>query len=52
MQLPKELLTLITDGENNNVEFKKSTTAITKDVYETVCSFSNRGGGHISWSKR
>ena len=47
MQLPKELLTLITNGENNNVEFKKSTTAITKDVYETVCSFSNRGGGHI-----
>ena len=33
MQLPKELLTLITNGENNNVEFKKSTTAITKDVY-------------------
>ena len=30
-----------------NIEFKKSTTDITKDVYETVCAFSNREGGHI-----
>ena len=29
------------------MEFKKSTTAITKDVYQTVCAFSNRDGGHI-----
>lgn len=46
-QLPQELLTLIQNGENNTVEFKKSTTDITKDVYDTVCSFSNRNGGHI-----
>lgn len=42
-----ELLTLIEDGENIRVEFKKSTTEITKDVYDTVCSFSNRDGGII-----
>ena len=47
MQLPKELLILIQNGENTEVEFKKSTTDITKDVYDTVCSFSNRDGGHI-----
>ena len=47
MQLPQELLTLIQNGENNTVEFKKSTTEITKDVYDYVCSFSNRDGGHI-----
>ncbi|SEU22952.1 AlbA family DNA-binding domain-containing protein [Enterocloster clostridioformis] len=47
MQLPQELLTLIQNGENNTVEFKKSTTEITKDVYDSVCSFSNRDGGHI-----
>ena len=29
------------------MEFKKSRTEITKDVYETVCAFSNRDGGHI-----
>lgn len=47
MQLPQELLTLIQNGENNSVEFKKSTTEITKDVYDSVCSFSNRDDGHI-----
>ena len=30
-----------------SVEFKRSTTDITRDVYDTVCSFSNRDGGHI-----
>ena len=42
-----ELLKLIHDGENIRVEFKKSTHEITKDVYDTVCSFSNRDGGII-----
>lgn len=41
------LLRLIEGGENIQVEFKKSTTEITKDVYDTVCSFSNRDGGVI-----
>ena len=47
MILPKELMELISQGEGITVEFKKSTTDITKDVYDTVCSFSNREGGHI-----
>ena len=38
---------LIRSGESTTVEFKKSTNEITKDVYDTVCSFSNRDGGHI-----
>lgn len=42
-----ELLKLIHSGENIRVEFKKSTDDITKDVYDTVCSFSNRDGGTI-----
>ena len=42
-----EILELIKDGEGITVEFKKSTNEITKDVYDTVCSFSNRDGGHI-----
>ena len=42
-----ELLNLINGGENIQVEFKKSTNEMTKDVYDTVCAFSNRDGGHI-----
>ncbi len=45
--IPQELLELIHGGENITVEFKKSRTEVTKDVYETVCAFSNRDGGHI-----
>lgn len=47
MLLPSDLSSLIEQGESHTVEFKKSTTDITKDVYETVCAFSNRDGGHI-----
>lgn len=47
MQLPQELLILIENGESNTVELKKSTTEITKDVYDSVCTFFNRDGGHI-----
>jgi len=42
-----EILSLIRRGEGLTIEFKKSTSDITKDVYDTVCSFSNREGGHI-----
>lgn len=47
MVLPENLMNLIHQGDGLTVEFKKSTTDITKDVYDTVCSFSNRDGGHI-----
>ena len=43
----QELTRIFAEGENISIEFKKSTTDVTKDVYETVCSFSNRDGGHI-----
>lgn len=43
----EELSSIFSAGESRTVEFKKSTTDITKDVYETVCSFSNRDGGEI-----
>ena len=47
MKLPDHLMELIKQGEGLTVEFKKSTEGITKDVYETICAFSNRIGGHI-----
>ena len=46
-QIPEELLALIRGGESHTVEFKRSRTEITKDVYETICAFSNRDGGHV-----
>jgi ATP-dependent DNA helicase RecG len=38
---------LIRDGEGLTVEFKRCERDIAKTVYETVCAFSNRYGGHI-----
>ena len=46
-KLPEELYYQIQNGESLTVEFKKSTNDITSDVYDTVCSFSNREGGYI-----
>ena len=38
---------LIQDGEKIDVEFKEAKEGLNKDVYDTVCSFNNRNGGHI-----
>lgn len=46
-----EIWELIKIGESTTVEFKKSTNEITKDVYDTICSFSNRDSGHIFGGK-
>lgn len=35
------------NAECHTVEFKKSTEDITKDVYESICAFSNRDGGQV-----
>ena len=38
---------LLTDGESLTVEFKKCQNELSNSVFETVCSFSNRYGGHM-----
>lgn len=38
---------LIKSGEKIDVEFKESKDSLTKDIFDTVCSFNNRNGGHI-----
>lgn len=43
----EELKRLINTGEKIDVEFKKSENDLNKDVYESVCSFNNRNGGHL-----
>lgn len=43
----EEMKRMINTGEKIDVEFKKSENGLNKDIYETVCSFNNRNGGHI-----
>jgi len=43
----EHLLKLIKYGENINVEFKSSQNKLNRDVFDTVCAFLNRKGGHL-----
>ena len=43
----RELKDLINTGEKIDIEFKESENNLNKDIYETVCSFNNRNGGHL-----
>lgn len=38
---------IIKQGERISVEFKECKTSLSKDVFETVCSFLNRSGGEL-----
>jgi ATP-dependent DNA helicase RecG len=38
---------LLSQGEGWTIEFKKCVDALTSSVFETICSFSNRYGGHL-----
>ena len=38
---------IIGSGESITIEFKQSKKALNKDVFETVCAFLNRKGGHL-----
>ena len=38
----KEIKQLIQNGEKIDVEFKESKNVLSKDVFDTVCSFNNR----------
>lgn len=41
------LLALIDQGEGVTIEFKECKNEVSSEVYPTVCSFSNRFGGHL-----
>ena len=43
----QRILDLIKSGEGMTIEFMESRNKLTKDIYETVCSFLNRLGGDI-----
>ncbi len=38
---------ILNSGESLTVEFKQSKNKLNKDVFETVCAFLNRNGGHL-----
>ena len=43
----EEIMKLIQNGEKIDIEFKESNNALPKNIYDSVCSFNNRNGGHI-----
>ncbi|HLR36303.1 MAG TPA: RNA-binding domain-containing protein [Tissierellales bacterium] len=40
------ILEMINSGEGLNIEFKESRNKLNKDVFDSVCAFLNRNGGH------
>jgi ATP-dependent DNA helicase RecG len=44
---PEIVRKLLAKGEGFTIEFKECRDGLNNSVYETVCSFSNRYGGHI-----
>ena len=44
---PEHIRKLLSEGEGLTVEFKKCVKELSNSVFETVCSFSNRFGGHL-----
>lgn len=43
----KQIIDLISKGEGIRVEFKESKNKLNKDIFESVCAFLNRDGGHL-----
>ena len=42
-----KLQTLISNGENTNVEFKAASMGLNRDAFDSVCGFLNRSGGYL-----
>ena len=47
MDLPENLLNILKNGEKIDVELKTSKNKLPSTLFETVCAFLNRNGGHI-----
>lgn len=46
-KIPNELLEIIRSGEGVTTEFKEANKNLPQTLFETVCAFLNRNGGHI-----
>ena len=38
---------IISHSESTEIEYKKSQTELARNVYESICAFLNRKGGHV-----
>ena len=38
---------ILTHSEGTEIEYKRSQTGLARSVYESVCAFLNRRGGHV-----
>jgi len=45
--IEKNIKSIIAGGEGLEIEFKESYDSLARSVFETICSFLNRNGGHI-----
>lgn len=45
--IQEKLKELLDSGEGFTIEYKECVNGLNDSVFETVCSFSNRYGGHI-----
>ena len=43
----EELKSLLAHGEGVDAEFKESTHQLARKIYESICAFLNRRGGHV-----
>lgn len=43
----ESLKRILANSEGTQIEYKKSQTGLAHSVYESICAFLNRGGGHI-----
>ena len=43
----EQIKKLITEGENQRVEFKKAKNDFPNDAFETICAFLNADGGTL-----
>ncbi len=43
----EKIMEILNGGESLTVEFKQSKNKLNKDVFESVCAFLNRNGGHL-----
>ena len=43
----EELKNILAHGEGVDTEFKESTHQLARKIYESICAFLNRKGGHI-----
>ena len=43
----EELKNILAHGEGVDTEFKESTHQLARKIYESICAFLNRRGGHV-----